>query len=506
MRSGSRRTADAEDGVAPAEQPGSADGPSSSGRPATVNALLGAALRQLGVRRVVGASSDGITGIDGLAHTRVSEPSLAAVLAGAAGRVGPAPGVALLPGRGLLVTSVPGLVPAAPVPVTDAATLVEVLATWDHQPDGAAVELRLDLDLEAPVPDEVAVLEADHGAAGTILAPDMRGVGLVVLAGPGVGRAGRQADLQMLATRGGLPVVLTSGAAGLLDAGLPHLAGVAGLQAHDLTATGLDRAPVVVLTGVDAVELLDGMPGAPGGSAQVLEVDPAHLATLPLRWDPPDDPPPPPSALVTAMAAMLTGLDDLPRSPAAACRALATVARRDTVVAADAGPTGLWLARVPTPAVPGTLRLPGLRSPGFAVAAAMSAAMDGRGAIAVVTDPPDPVSDVLLELAGAWGLDVVVAVWGAGAVATAATNGSASGTAAAGSATPVEGSPGAGADDADRWALALRAARRVGGVQLVGLDVDLSLTRLLIGQFGPVEGWRSPGPDGGPGPGCGSAD
>jgi len=465
----------------------------------SVGALLGASLAHRGVRRVFGSPSGpgpsadpvslpgGLSGIDGLGHVRVDDPGLAAGLAAAAGCVGPGPGVALLPGRRLLITAVPGL-RTEPVVVTDPAHLMEVVATWDRGVHGACVEIVVDVDLDAPVPDGVGVLDVDEGVSGMILAPGLRGAPIVVLAGPGVRREGRVEALRTLAASGGIAVVVTAGAAGMLDGSDVVYAGVVGVQEHDVALSGLADAQVVIVTGTD-----DGVgPGDPslpmepgnhaGGvhlagiqmpGAQVLEVPPSHLATLGLRWQPPDPPPPPLSPLRSVTASVideLGGGDGSGPSPMAACAALSAVARPDMVVAADAGPAGLWLSRLPTPAASGALRLPGMHTPGFALSAAMAAALDNRQAIAVVIDPPDAQSAALLELAVSWNLDLVVVGWG-------------------------EQAGGGSVDDAGsdgyvgRWTAGLRAAVRSPGLSQVGFAVDQTATESLVGQLGSVVGW-----------------
>lgn len=462
-----------------------------------MSALLGAALGHIGVRRLFGAPSGGLVGIDGLPHVRVQEPALAAVMASAAGKVGPGPGAALLPDRTLMISAVPGY-RSEPVVVTDAGQLMELVARWDRLGRAAAVEVVLDLDLDQPVPADVAVLSVDDGTAGMTLAADLRGPGLMVVAGPGVARAGRVDDLRALARAGGVSVAVTVGGTGMLAADDPWFAGVVGLQQHDAALAGLSDAHLVVLTGVDPVELPGGDSTGLWGRAQVLEVPPAHLVTLGLRWTDPgppatnapahdvpahDLPTPGPSALAGAVAAVLLDCAGDGPSPVAACQALGIVARADAVVAVDAGPAGVWMARVPSAASPGSVHLPGLRAPGFAMAAAMSAAFDGRPAFAVVNDPPDPVTAALLELADAWRLDLVVAAWGADAGADADTGAGADADA------DHSGSDHSGSDHAERWTAGLRAARRTDGVTRVGLGVDPSATRHLVGHLGAVEGW-----------------
>ena len=441
-----------------------------------VGDVLADALAHLGVTRVFGAPSDGITGISGLSHVRVDEPVLAATLATAAGRVGPAPGAALLPGRRLLIGATPGL-RSAPLIVRDGSELLSLVAAWDRPEvtgsPGAVVEAVLDLDLDAPA-DELDLVELGHGGAAMTLAGDMRGVGAVIVAGPGVAREGRVDALVDLARSGGMRIVVVPSAAGMVPTGEPWFGGVVTLQADDLTLAGVLDAPFVVLSGVDAVELDRGPDDPPWSlGSQVLEVEPVHLATLGLRWEGP-------GPQVTSASALMGVADDVEAasvagesSPVAACRALGALARRNTLLAADAGPAGLWLARVRTDATAGTLRLPGLRAPGFAAAAAIAAALDARPSVAVVTDGADPLTAELLALAVAWQVDLTVVSWGDG--------------------TPP---PGGVDDQTAAWTAALRAAGREPGVSEVGLGVDLSATRLVVEAFGPVEGWRPGSPVG----------
>lgn len=443
----------------------------------TVGGLLGAALAHHGARRVFGTPGDAVAGIEGLSHVRVDDADLAVGLAEAAGRIGDGPGVALVSGRRLVVGAVPGL-RSEPVVVTDPEHLVEVVATWDRGPAGASVDMVLDLDLDATAPDNLGVLEADEGAAGMILAPGLRGTAIMVLAGPAVVRRGRVEALRTLAQSGGLRVALTTDAAGMLGGADPLCAGVVGVQEHDVELSGLSEADLVVVTGLDhtASAPLAGLVG----SVQVLEVPPTHLATLGLRWQPPDPDSPSPSALCEAVAAVtgeLRAAGGQAASPLWACEALGAVARRDTLVAVDAGPAGLWMTRVPTAASVGTVAMAGLRAPGFALSAAIAAALDGRRAVAVVTDPPDSATAALLELAVGWQLDLVVCGWGAGAHDAPAAPG-----------VTTEFATATG-DGPERFTAGLRAALRTPGVTQVGLDVDPAATRPLIEALGPVTGW-----------------
>lgn len=428
----------------------------------TVGALLGSCLRAAGAGRVFGTAGDGIAGIPGLGHVQVDDPQEAAVLAAAVGRIGNGPGVALLPDRRLLLSSAPGRA-ATPVVLRDVDDLPALVATWDHGAVTAAVEVRLEVDLDAAAPPGAYPLAVDEqqASAAMTLGADVRDAGLVLLVGPGVVREGRSAQLATLARQAGAPVFTTVGGAGALGTLDPLLAGVVGLQERDAEAAGLHEAPLVVACGVDAAD--DPVEELVGG--QVLDVPPAQLATLGLRWGPDVPPLPPPSPLAAAVERALAPFtnedEDDAASPATAAQALVAAAGRGALLSADAGPAALWLARAGIPAEPGTLVLPGARSPGFAVAAAAVAALDGRPALAVTTDPPDPLTAALLERVAAWGVDLVVVRWGADA-------------------------PRLGAEEHTR---ALRAARRAGGLAQLGVPVDLDRTRALVEALGPVTAW-----------------
>jgi hypothetical protein len=89
---------------------------------------------------------------------------------------------------------------------------------------------------------------------------------------------------------------------------------------------------------------------------------------------------------------------------------------------------------------------------GFAAAAALVAALDGRPAVAVTTAPLDDVSKALLHLAVALDLPLTLQVWGD--------------------------------DDAGERAWG-------GQVRTIGLPVDFSLTEQLVAAAGPVVAWQT---------------
>src|SRR3954447_22977367 len=209
----------------------------------TIGALLGRALRAIGVTRVFGSSSSGVTGIAGLGHLRVDEPTLAELLCDAHGRasIGRHPGAALLPGRRLRVGSQPGA-PALTVGVTDAAGLVEAIAGFAGTGVFDALELELDVDLDGPAPEGVEPLAITPSGPLMTLSPSLAELGLVVLAGPGVIRAGEVEALAAFVQQSGLEVAETAGSRGLVP-GTP--AATVGLQEDDRARAGLEDATFV---------------------------------------------------------------------------------------------------------------------------------------------------------------------------------------------------------------------------------------------------------------------
>src|SRR5690349_21958726 len=113
----------------------------------TVGALLSWCLRDAGVTRTFGAA------LPELEHVAIAEPSLAALLADDDGRVGPAPGVTVLPDQVVRISSRPGD-PGAEVVVDDPNELAPAVlrATTAARYRLHALRLRLELELDAPAP------------------------------------------------------------------------------------------------------------------------------------------------------------------------------------------------------------------------------------------------------------------------------------------------------------------------------------------------------------------
>jgi hypothetical protein len=134
----------------------------------------------------------------------------------------------------------------------------------------------------------------------------------------------------------------------------------------------------------------------------------------------------------------------------------------DALVVADPGPAGLWVARAFPTEAPGQVLVPATPAPGIAAAIALMAGIDGRSAVAVTTDPLDPITDQLLERARQLEVPLTVEAWGA----DVACDG------------PHE-----------RVASLMETTSRP-GADVLGVPVDLAATSELIDVAGPVTAWQ----------------
>jgi hypothetical protein len=413
--------------------------------------LLVAGLAGLGVERVVGER------VAGLASVPVADGDLADLLADVDGRLGRL-GASLHDGV-LRVSSRPGADPEAVV-VDGAEALVAGLATTVGQEVPDAFALRLDLDLDDPVPGGVEPQAARPRVEGLRLSPDL-GADVGVVAGPGVVRSGAVAHLRRFAEQTGWAVVNTWGAKGVFAWDSPFHAGTAGLQARDFELAGLTSVPIVVAVGIDP----DEWPPGGAGDAQRLDLHPAHLAFAAEGWPAPAGEPRRP-ALYTELAAVVGPAyesEAVPLHPARASRDLGDLRPDTGLVVADPGPAGLWVARTFPTTEPGSVVVPATRAPGTAAAATILGALGGRPALGVTTGPLDPTTEALLELARQLELAVTVEVWGA------------------------EGDIGS---PADRVA-ATTAALTSPGVDIVPVPVDLDATADLVAVAGEVVAWSN---------------
>jgi thiamine pyrophosphate-dependent acetolactate synthase large subunit-like protein len=300
------------------------------------------------------------------------------------------------------------------------------------------------------------------------LNPSLADLHTVVLAGPGVVRQGQTTALQAFAAQAGVGVLNTWGAKGVFRWDSPHHLGTGGLQERDFELAGLPDAELLIAVGIDE----DESARARFEHGHVLDVQPESLAALAFGWPPPTRTPERPALyreLSAALASHYTS-DDVPLRPARAAGDLAAALPAGALVAADPGPAGLWVARAFPTTEPGSVVVPATVAPGFAVAAAFVAALDGRPAVAVTTDPIDRESELLLDLARALDVPIVVEVWGADAPLS----------------TP-----------ADRVGQLVSALQDPAGVDVRAVPVDFGHTRTLVEVAGPVVAWGADGAEAG---------
>lgn len=431
-----------------------------SGSSTTVGDVVADALRALGVERVFTTGSR--RGLPRLANLPIGGSDLAVRMADAAGRIGRAPGAAWIDDRVLHLGSAPG-VRAEQVEVDGLEPLLSAIAAWSLGSVHATVDIVIDVDLGSPAPDGVQpmVIEDAPGGAFT-LAPDMADLSMVILAGPGVVRGGHVDALQKAASDLGVGVVNTWGAKGVFRWDSPYHYGTAGLQVRDFELAGVTRASLVIATGLDPLEA----PAERWAAGQVLEVEPAALSALALRWTEPKPlagrPP-----LYTELSAALADRYEstqVPFTPARAAVDMAAVRPPGALIAADPGPAGLWVARAYPTDEAGSVVVPASNVEGFAVAGALAAALDGRTALAVTTAPMDDATAAVLELAAAWAQPMALALWGEGG----------------------------GVSSPEGHRVGLVGALSSPGIDLVEVPVDFADTRLLVEVAGDVVAWAHP--------------
>jgi hypothetical protein len=369
----------------------------------TVGELLGRCLRAAGVARVFGDA------VPGLPRVEPGDPATARLLADCDGRLGPGPGCALTD-RTLRLSSRPG---ARPQPVTvtsgDDVPVAVAGAVGPARAGSAAAELCLELDLDAPASDLGPITLVPKRSEREPLDPV--GGTVVVLAGPGVVRAGAIEGLRAFAATAGVGVANTWGAKGVFPWDSPHHLGTAGLQERDFELLGFGDAALIVATGIDP----DESSPARFSLAPVAAVAPGQLSSaLALNLRAPEGAVPP-NLLYQRLAAVAQPgyVDDkVPLHPARAVADIRTALPPDGVVAGEPGLAGLWVARTFPTTEPGSVVVPATTAPGVAAATALVTALRGRPAIAVVTDPADDATRALSALAERLGVGFVLETWG----------------------------------------------------------------------------------------------
>lgn len=376
----------------------------------TVGDLLGELLADAGVTRTWGERLEGLA----LDHVEITgDPDLAALLADADGRIGTGFGAALVGGRIVHLSSKPGGT-TMPVTVRSADELLDAFAAMPDDGLPQTFAVHLDVDLAEPT-DRIAQQRVGREVVVT-LNPSFADASVVVIAGPGVARGGKDAGLRELGARTGWQVFNSWGAKGVYAWFDDHHGGTIGLQRRDLELARVQDAELVIATGLDPDELgIDDL-----GSAVVQVVDPHQLAALTYRWPVTAREPAPRSDFYGVISGVVTPMYEATTTPIAPARAalhLSGARPEAGVVVADAGVAGFWLARTFPTREPGSLVVPATHQEGFAVAAAVAAAVGGRPCVAVVdADPdgqPDETSRMVIDAAASLGVVPAVQVWGA---------------------------------------------------------------------------------------------
>ena len=380
--------------------------------------LLVSRLKALGVTRVVGAAP--LIGDDApaelqLGHVAVDDEDLACLLADTDGRINGGFGAALLSGGILHLSSQPG--GRSPVhSVASAEELLAALALVAPNRAPSTLAIHLDLDLDEPVADDVPAPEVER-AVLLRLDESLSDMAIAIVVGPGVVRAGAVEGLGTCADQLGVSVFNTWGAKGVFRWDDPRHGGTIGLQALDLVLAGIDAADIVITSGLDRDELGNDLDGL-----TVQDVDPANLALLAAHWTrrPPAGRPPLYDAIATVTVPAYED-DSVPLSAARAALHLSGVVLDGGIVAADPGLAGFWVARAFPTGKPNAVFVPALACDGFAAAASLLSALDGRPCLAV-TDAFDPTTEAVLGVAEALSLGATVQIWGddGGSIVTAA--------------------------------------------------------------------------------------
>jgi thiamine pyrophosphate-dependent acetolactate synthase large subunit-like protein len=273
-------------------------------------------------------------------------------------------------------------------------------------------------------------------------------------------RAGAVDGLRALAAKAACGVVNTWGAKGVFRWDSPHHFGTAGLQADDFALAGFDDAQIVIATGIDPLE----SPPERWAFGQVLDVEPAQLATLVDHWSPPTADVPPYPALYRELSAALADLyadgTSVPRNPARAAAELGALRPVGALVAVDPGPAGLWMARTFPTTETGSVIVPSRAVRGFAAAAGVVSSLDGRPSVSVISGDVDEATQAVIDLANRWGAQLVVEVWGDD-------------------------------DDGSDRGEVLRDALESRATVVSRVGVDFSSTSVLTDVAGPVVAWTS---------------
>jgi thiamine pyrophosphate-dependent acetolactate synthase large subunit-like protein len=426
----------------------------------SVASLVSRCLRAVGATRAFAAPGHDLESLEGLALIPVATEAAAIALADADGRLSIAPdarpGVALLPGRRVRLSSQPGEeTQALSIGVED---LPAAIAGWSLGRVFGAVEIELPADLFAEAPEGTQPLVLQRSDQLLRLSVGLADFRTMIIVGPGVLRDGAAADVSDFVTRTGAGVMTTMGAIGVVPFDHPSWCGVVGIQVDDPALGGLDACELVIAVGVDDEELGESLPM----NAQLLEVEPWHLPFLATDW-PAIESIAAPSSLVEACAAVFGDHREATGSPLHPVRAVLDVFDAidpDVQVYVDSGPAGFWFARGVVPVPIGRVVVPARAADGFAISAAIVSALDGTRSVAI-TMPGSSLENELLDLAAALDLGIVVEQWG----------------------DDVDGG------DPSQHRANLVAAMSDSGLSVTGVSVDLAAAAELVDLAGPVVAW-----------------
>jgi thiamine pyrophosphate-dependent acetolactate synthase large subunit-like protein len=426
----------------------------------SVASLVSRCLRAVGATRAFAAPGHDLESLEGLALIPVATEAAAIALADADGRLSIAPdarpGVALLPGRRVRLSSQPGEeTQALSIGVED---LPAAFAGWSLGRVFGAVEIELPADLFAEAPEGTQPLVLQRSDQLLRLSVGLADFRTMIIVGPGVLRDGAAADVADFVTRTGAGVMTTMGAIGVVPFDHPSWCGVVGIQVDDPALGGLDACELVIAVGVDDEELGESLPM----NAQLLEVEPWHLPFLATDW-PAIESIAAPSSLVEACAAVFGDHREATGSPLHPVRAVLDVFDAidpDVQVYVDSGPAGFWFARGVVPVPIGRVVVPARAADGFAISAAIVSALDGTRSVAI-TMPGSSLENELLDLAAALDLGIVVEQWG----------------------------DDVNSGDPSQHRANLVAAMSDSGLSVTGVSVDLAAAAELVDLAGPVVAW-----------------
>jgi len=371
----------------------------------TIGDLISDALGSLGVERVYGAP------LGRLHHVALDDNDLALLLADADGRIGHGWGAAFVDGQILHLSCQPGGT-ATPRTVTSADGALAALGalTGSHVP--RTVALHLDLDLDEPLDDYdgAELSTASTESVVVTLSPSLADLSMVAVVGPGVTRGGHGEALAQFAAGAGVGVFNTFGAKGVLRWDSPFHFGTIGLQQLDVELAELAEFDLVITSGLDP----DEFGPADLGPLVIQDVAPWQIGALLADWPRAkrtvDDRP----QLYSTISEIVTPLYEQQGgavTPPRAALHLSGAAPAGAVVVADTGVAGYWIARTFPTGHAGSVVVPAIAQPGFAVAAALVAALSGRACLAVTDAPLDAASQTVLDAADRLGAVVAVQIW-----------------------------------------------------------------------------------------------